>query len=249
MPTLLSESRLIVEFADLALRHPIKRPSQPLERADCAHQSDILSFIARKINKLGDYEQLEEDIPDRMLMGQMWEEFYFSMVPDTIWQPGEMILDGIAVNADGLAVFDTGTEFGGVDYSDVPYFEETKCTEKSARSGERFLEEWMWMHQGREYAKVYLPEADWYVGKWTILYYRGAWSKGTVAPAGVGMFKGPLIMQYVVQFTKAEVDQTHKMLLANLGEAMGAKRKADVERLEKLEVEARAVAQADGAGE
>jgi len=33
----------------------------------------------------------EERMPWRMAMGVMWEEFYFSMLADSVWQPGEMV--------------------------------------------------------------------------------------------------------------------------------------------------------------
>lgn len=209
MPILLDERRLIIEFADLWKRSPIHRPAEPPERAPGAHQSDILQHIARKLGKLKPNEPLEEDIPERMLLGYMWEEFYFSMRPDADWQPGEVTLDGISVNCDGLG--------NGVpcDLPDVQfeqlYLIETKCTEKKVRTGADFLDEWIWMHQGRAYCYSYSEQIDVPIDvvQWVIMYYRGDW-RGS----------GPVIMEYLVQFTEQEKEQTWTMLKRYKDEAM-----------------------------
>jgi hypothetical protein len=192
----------VIEFADLYRRHPIRRPDGPLARYSGAHQSDILAYIARKIGKLKEGEPLEEDIPERMLMGIMFEEFYFSMLVGGVegveWQSGEVVEDGIAVNCDGIGVF--------VDsYDSNPFIEETKCTEKKIKSGEDFLQDFLWMHQGRAYCYAYGPR----VVRWTIWYYRGNWAGS-----------GPVCMQYVVKFNDKEVAQTWAMLKKNKDAAM-----------------------------
>lgn len=213
MPTLLDERRLILEFADLSNRRPLVRPLQPPSRAPGAHQSDILSYVARLAGHLKPGEPFEEDIPERVAMGIMLEEFYFSLTPETtIWQPGEQLLDGIAVNCDGIGVLQLESAYMdkyGYYPHDPPtlFIEETKCTEKKLKTGEEFLQDFMWMHQGRAYLHAY--EILSRIVKWTIWYYRGNW-RGS----------GPVCMQYLVRFSEKEINDTWVMLRKNKDAAM-----------------------------
>src|SRR5215471_7406329 len=103
MPDLIFERDLRFEFSDLERRRPLVRPPAPPPRAPGAHQSDILHYIAvEKVHLMKPGEPLEEDIPEEVAEGIMWEEFYFSIASDTDWQPGEAVRDGIAVNCDGV---------------------------------------------------------------------------------------------------------------------------------------------------
>jgi len=206
VPVLLSARTITLEFADLFKRRPIVRPAKPSSRYPGAHQSDILAYIARKIGELKPGEELEEDMPWRMAMGNMWEEFYFSLLPDSDWQPGEIVQDGIAVNADGITSgFPVGFIAGQPDGRVETIIEETKCTEKKFRTGDQFLSEWMWMHQGRAYCYVYGPR----IVRWTVMFYRGDY-RGS----------GPIVGEYIVEFSDKEVQQTWGMLKVNKTAAM-----------------------------
>src|SRR5580704_17555079 len=98
----LSIRQISLEFSDLARRRPVSIPETPLRRAPGLHLSDVLRHVAVKVGKLHAGERLEEDYSWRMAMGNMWEEFYFSLHPEHVWQPGETTVDGIAMNCDGL---------------------------------------------------------------------------------------------------------------------------------------------------
>lgn len=173
---------------------------------------------------MADWSDLKTDgMPWAMAMGVMWEEFYFSLRPDVSWQPGEVVEDEIACNCDGLSVWQPnvdGTSFddevlthayakqvtdkfgrkeGELLYDPLLTVEETKCTVKRMRTGEEFLKEWYWQHQGRAYCHVYGSQ----MVRWTILYYRGNW-KDVFWPAA---------KQYLVWFSEEEVRQTWGMLL------------------------------------
>ncbi len=195
MPVLLAEKVIQLEFSDLYGRRPIQRPAEPLARAPGIHQSGILQELAYVIGKLKPGELLEEDMPWRMAMGVMWEEFAFSVgsLQTSVWQPGELTVDEISVNCDGIGEAELSGEITTV-------VDETKCTEKKVRTGEDFLGEWMWMKQGAAYLYCYGAE----VMRWTILYYRGDWQGS-----------GPICMQYLVRFTHTEIVQNWRMLLAN----------------------------------
>ncbi len=197
MPEVLSIRQIALEFADLYRRKPIERPPQPLSRFPGPHQSDILAFIARKIGKLKPGERLEEEMPWRMALGVMWEEFYFSLHPDRIWQPGEQVVDGVAANPDGL---------GTITHVDVPEgmmdsgeywnsMEETKATSKKAIFDAAELLEafsdgwWMWQHQVRTYCHVYGVE----VVRWSNMHLHGNY-----------VIREPIAVEYIVRFTEEE---------------------------------------------
>lgn len=194
MPRLLSEESVVFERSDLEKRSPIRRPSLPLSRAPGAHQSLILQHIAHKIGILKPGERSEEEYPLIWGLGQAWEEWVVSFYPNLKWQPGEKVVDGIAVNCDGIS------RIGGREM-----LEECKFTFKRERTGEEFLQEWMWMHQGRAYSYVYGPRTV----RWHVCYVRGNYKEF-----------GPTYKRYVVQFSEQEVEQTWQMLQRNKEEAM-----------------------------
>ena len=187
----LSIRRINLEFSDLASRRPLEIPAEPLARSPGIHLSDILKHIGRKIGKLKPGERLEEDYPWRMAMGNMWEEFYFSLHPSYLWQPGEQVIDGVAMNADGLRL-------GPAALID------TKCTECKVVGTAEELEEkfsynwWVYGHQARGYCHGY--EVDTFV--WPVLHYRGDW-RGS----------GPVVMEYEVRFSPVEILQTWEMVM------------------------------------
>jgi hypothetical protein len=192
MPVLLAENIVQLEFSDLWKRRPIDRPDRPLSRSPGHHQSGVLRYIALKVGWLKSGEALEEDMPWRMAMGTMFEEFYFSLLTTAIWQPGEQIKDGIASNCDGINIIEVPT------LGETHVIEETKCTEMKVKTGEDFLGLPLYMHQGREYCFVYGPR----VVRWSILFYRGAYD---------GL--GPVCKQYIIKFSDRECLQTHDLLL------------------------------------
>jgi hypothetical protein len=188
MPELLSIRRIALEFTDLWKRVPIVRPDRPLARAPGIHQSDVLRWIAiNKVGKMKPGERLESDYPWRMALGNMWEEFYFSLRPDYIWQPGERIVDGVALNADGYG-----------EWGDEPALIDTKCTErKVCETLEDWLESWITEHAARAYLYCYGPR----VFVWPVMHYRGDW-RGS----------GPVAQEYAVRFTDHEVTSTWIMI-------------------------------------
>ena len=190
MPELLSIRRIALEFTDLACRTPIIRPDAPLSRAPGLHQSDVLKWIAvNKVGKMKYGERLETDYPWRMALGNMWEEFYFSLRPDYVWQPGEKVVDGVAVNADGVGTWDATDEAALID---------TKCTErKVCDTLDDWLESWITEHAARAYLYCYGPR----VFVWPVMHYRGDW-RGS----------GPVAMEYAARFSDHEVNSTWAMI-------------------------------------
>ena len=202
MPRLLSEQVVQFEFDDLLRRRqlcaPIRRPGQPSARALGAHQSTILAYIARKIGVLKTGERDEGEYPLLWGLGCAWEEWVCSFYTGMEWQPGELTVDGVSVNADGV----TAETYWGT------LLEECKFTYKSEATGEEFITDkkfWMWQHQARAYCHCYGPR----IVRWHVCFVRGNYHDF-----------GPVYKQYVVEFTGAEVAQTWSMLLKNKDAAM-----------------------------
>lgn len=210
MATLLDERTVTLEFADL--RHRRQLPVTVLPRSPGWHQSDLLRDIALeyrwlKPGSMDDQEFRPGDYPWRWALGHAWEEWWFSFQePETVWQPGERVEDGIAVNADGLTSrgYDEGKRpEWAVMHNIGVWVEETKHTEKRVRTGAEFLGEKLYMHQGRAYLYVYVPESRESGGvvRWTVMFYVGT-------RAG----SGPIVKQYAVWFSGAEIRGSWNLL-------------------------------------
>lgn len=201
----LSIRQVNLELSDLDKRRPLHGERRP--RYAGLHQSDVLKYIAVKTGKMAKGEKLEEDYPWRMAMGNMWEEFYFSLHPEYEWQPGERIVDNVAVNCDGVG-FSSRPESRGI-VTERSLIVETKCTEcKVVTIADDLLAKfsanwWVYLHQARAYCHAYGPRTV----VWPMLHYRGDW-RGS----------GPMAMEYAVRFTDREVRDTWRMIQANKAE-------------------------------
>lgn len=215
MPVLLAENVVQLEFQDLWKRRPIDRPDRPLARAEGHHQSQILAHVARKVGWLKPDERDESEFPLIWALGQAVEEYTFSFYPEIIWQPGERIVDGIAMNCDGICRSGAAivlnlnnTTLNQLVSNPQPYrnlsgdlLEECKATYKSVASGDEFIRDKKWKvyeHQGREYCYGYGPR----VVRWHVWHLNGDYRSF-----------GPVYKQYVVGFSDKEVEQTHALLL------------------------------------
>jgi hypothetical protein len=190
MSTLLYERDVTLQPSDLEGRLTLSRPpSRP--RAAGVHVSGILQAIAAEVGWLKPGERDEDTYPMRWAMGVAWEEFWFSMKPMALWQPGEATKDGVSGNCDGITEWDA--EAGG------SVIEETKCTELKIRTwAELEAEKKIWMHQLRAYCYLYGIDTTRLVPN----YYRGDW-RGS----------GPLVREYLVRWSEKEIDDTWRMLL------------------------------------
>jgi hypothetical protein len=204
MPVLLAENVVKLEYGDLWARRPIARPDRPLARAAGHHQSALLAHVARKVGWLKPDERDESEYTLIWALGQAVEEFTFSLHPDYLWQPGERMVDGIAMNCDGLS-FD---QQYGQRHLTQPYglqcynmLQECKATYKSEPAAGDFLldPKWkMYEHQGREYCYGYEVR----VVQYTVWHLRGNYKEF-----------GPSLKQYVVGYSDLECTQTHKLLM------------------------------------
>jgi len=207
MPTLIAEKTVKLEFEDLARRVSlIGRPAKPPARAAGVHQSGILQYVAQKIGVLKPGESDEEDCAVYPLiwgLGQAWEEWIFSFYPDIDWQPGEVTIDGISGNADGVSL-DMDCELDSVPWDPIQtVIEEAKSTYKSTATGDEFVKDpkwWMWRMQGGAYCFLYGAE----VVRWHVAHLRGNYRDF-----------GPVYKQYVLRYSPVEIRQVWTMLISH----------------------------------
>ena len=109
MPTLISETDVKLERADLFRRVPLPRSVSgdgfliPPARTPGLHLSGLLRYVAQK-SKITAYinDVAEEDLPIRWMLGQVFEEFAASLFPT--WCGNRMSADTpLIMNCDGSA--------------------------------------------------------------------------------------------------------------------------------------------------
>lgn len=199
MPELLDERVVTLEFDDLHRRVLLSKPVVPLPRTVGVHQSGILCHIARNIGILKPGELDEEEYPLLWALGAAWEEYAASFYPDMEWQPGELTVDDISMNADGLSC---GRIENVMTFGD-PFLEEFKFTFKGVATGAEFLKDkkwWLWLKQAAGYCHGYGTR----VVRWHVCHVRGDYKSF-----------GPVYRQYVVRFSDREIAQNWQMLLNN----------------------------------
>jgi hypothetical protein len=202
MPTLISETDVKLERSDLLRRIVLPRQTDsngfivPPPRTPGLHLSGLLKYIAQKVKITTYLEQIaEEDLPLRWAMGMAWEEFAASLYPAMVWQPGE-VTDPVIMTCDGIT---TGVDQHGIEDEGLPFvIEEFKCNRaKKYKGADLITKKWLWMQQGLGYCLGYGTE---YV-RWHVL--------------GAFEFPDPIYTQYLVQFSRQELDVCARMIEVN----------------------------------
>ncbi len=192
MPELISQSEVVLEFADLASWTQRKVPKTARRRSPGIHLSGIIRAVMQKLGKLepGD---LADEMPTVMAVGMAWENWYVGLadLAEVRWQPGEWEKDGV---------------FGTPDGQTEHVLEEFKYTLKSqAKYGDVLHEAiWMWQLAGN-CAALGLRRARLHV----------CWGCGDYRPPK------PKLMRYVVSFGEAELEKFWtNVVLGNKGLAV-----------------------------
>lgn len=191
MPTILEQTDVELTRSDLEHRTP-HIATKPAKRKRGCHVSNVLRYIAVEAGNKTWAKDLEDDeLPLRMALGLMWEEFAVTLYPKTVWQPDEMECDGLIMNIDGFTTQVDGTST----------IEEFKFTAKKVKSAEEFLhDEWAWLHTARAYCYGW----DTNITRFHVGHYMGDY-RGS----------GPIYRRYAFQFTEAEIYLTWAMLQKN----------------------------------
>jgi hypothetical protein len=203
MPTLISETDVKLERADLLRRVPLPRTVGsdgyivPPARMPGLHLSGLLRYVAKKSRITAYLEQIaEEDLPLRWAMGQAWEEFAASLYPDMLYQPGEA-LEPVIMTCDGLRI-STGR-------GELYCIEEFKFNRSKKYKGADLLKKkWLWMQQGMGYCLGYGPE----IVRWHVL--------------SAFEFPDPIYTQYLVGFSVVELAESRRMIESNRDAAIRA---------------------------
>jgi hypothetical protein len=198
MPTLLSETDVAFERADLLRRVQLERKVrkgyiQPPERTPGLHLSGLLRYVAMASKVTARMDEIaDEELPLRWAIGQAWEEFAASLYPDMTWQPGE-VLNPVIMTCDGLTI----------DPECLLRIEEFKFCRAKKKPGPSFLQsKWLWAQQGMGYCLGYgTNTVCWHV-MWAF------------------MFPDPVYTRYVVRFDAKELAETARMIEINKAKAI-----------------------------
>lgn len=207
MPTLIEETEVRLEMTDLNRRVRISSVGNGLggtlrgdaePRSSGVHLSGVLRYIAVKLKILEPGGRIEDELPLLPALGFAWEEFAVSLYPEIDHQPGEVCLDDIYMNCDGLGVRD-----------DQMIVEEFKYTrKKKPGSGTDILTDkknWLWLKQLQGYCCGYGATT----ARLHICYANGDCSWGDAGQ--------PTYMRYVIEFEPDELASMWRMVQANKG--------------------------------
>lgn len=86
----------------------------------------------------------------RMAIGLAWEDFYAKQLPEVVYHPGELTIDGVFMTPDGEGL-DVIHVHNRPHYKKVIH--EFKTTGKSCRVMQRLQDEFLWIEQMKGYCK------------------------------------------------------------------------------------------------
>ena len=203
---LLDKTEVKIELRDLLNRTPVQQTIRrgkivPDQRSTLPHLMDILKRCAVQARIMKPGEPLEEDLPNRMMLGMAFEEFAVSLYPEMIWKPGEEIVEGVAMNADALSLY------GGGRGPERLIIDDFKYTKIKVQEGDLILKKWIYMQQLRGYCKGY--EAR--LGRLHCMHVDGDYKKR----------REPIYMRYLIEFSDQDVESTWRLVQANKPDQIG----------------------------
>lgn len=147
MPKVIDITECQLEWRDINSRRLHPRPV--LSRYKGVHVSGVIKQVAVKLGKLTPADEIDF-MPQVVALGVMFEEFAAGLYPNMIWQPGQLVRQGIAGNPDGKErkVID------GLGVMKLWANHEFKATNKSSRTRQDITQEWMWMEQIKTYINL-----------------------------------------------------------------------------------------------
>ena len=198
MPTLISETDVRLERNDLLRRVVLPRAVSPdgflIEppRAPGLHLSGLLRYVAQK-SKITAYinDVAEEDLPIRWMLGRVFEEFAASLFPDMVWQPYEC-QSPLIMNCDGISV---GNGLPGEVLLTIREFKFNRA--KKYSGADLLKKKTVWMWQGMGYCIGYGATRV----QWEVM--------------SVMEWPDPLWTQYLVEFSKKELEGMQRMIDTN----------------------------------
>ena len=170
---------------------------QQARRTNCVHMSGILKPLAIAAKQLKPNTPDEDEYPLMWALGVAWEEFVASLYPTMDYQPGEVIIDGIAMTCDGI--------------NWLPQYEEN-CIEEMKSTYESSTNPISWMKQQQAARNTATGTGHAFTVRWHSCHLRGDYKSWK-----------PCYMRRTVRFSDKEVEQTHQMFVKNIGLAIAEK--------------------------
>jgi hypothetical protein len=205
MPVLVESAEVKLERNDLLQRAKLAPLGSPNQRSSGVHLSGVLRYIAQTSKLISALARIdEEELPLRWALGLAWEEFCVSLYPGAVWQPGEVEVEGVYMTCDALNCIPL--RVAPPDFNQPQLVvEEFKFTWKKRQTTAEFLDDWMWMQQGRGYCMGYQTNFV----RYHVCYVNGDYR---------GM--SPLYVRHLVEFHPEEIRKTWTMVMANKDKAI-----------------------------
>lgn len=172
-----------------------------LDRKWVPEDFDLVDFTESGASGDEWWASLDADSQVRMAIGMAWEQWYLPRIPNVVYQPGELELDGIYLTLDGESLDTIVTQRNPSRV--VLAIHEVKTTSKSINTtGDLSApnpKNWLWLTQAKAYAKarrartIYLH----------ILYLYGDYSRP---------FK-PQLHVWRLEFEQWEIDETWETIV------------------------------------
>lgn len=168
-------------------------------RSTGVHVSEILKYIVKELNMLKSIDQDDlDEAPLRMFLGMGWEYIIVSLIDGLVWQPGELIRDGIAGSPDGRRMIRVGPLMRQC-------ITEMKFTKKSSRNFDiTELKHRWWIWQMMSYLAMEASKQDLMYGEFHICFARGDYSQ---------FLQPEEYHQYLIEFDRVELEKHWAMVL------------------------------------
>lgn len=134
----------------------------------------------------------------RISLGMAWEQYYLPLVPGVLYQPGEVMVEGMFMTMDGQSITTVIKDNGKRLHR--PAVHEVKLTYKSTKTVGDLTEEWMWLMQCKGYAKA-IGARDVFLH---VLYVCGDYMRPIQPQRHV----------WHITFTQAEVDEAWEQMIS-----------------------------------
>lgn len=217
---LLEQVEINLNWADANL---VAHPTPEYKRSTGVHLMQVLRHVAVSTGQLVVGDEVDDDMPLRVLLGMGWEWAAARLYPDMWWQPGELCRDGVYGTPDGISDLNPKevTEASGWALRCVDEF---KYTRKSLRTKggkpdqwKDITREWLWMQQCMGYANM-VNHVMGETGSCWHARLHVLWACGNYDWADrVGGGARERYVRYLVQFSEGELESNWRMVMANKG--------------------------------
>lgn len=143
----------------------------------------------------------------RVALGMAWEEWYLPKLPEVVYHPGEMNIEGVYMTMDGESLDDISLFVKEMEGRFTLAVHEVKATYKSTKTVGNLESQWMWLAQIKAYCKA----ANTRVAYLHVLFLCGDY-KYPISPSLGPHKEQPQVWR--IEFTEEEIEQNWDLLMS-----------------------------------